>query len=152
MPPDWPTWQCWRTSSRRQRSASCPGLWPGSTARRGVPPSDVGNGPAYLSRSFAKDCKALDLKHIRNRPYMPCTNGKAERFIQTLFKNKSMRWPSRTAWNATTGCRDTSRSITGSGSTQLSPTDPLSSGSRSCSSDQRGETQHLHTQKNRKAE
>ena len=44
------------------------------------------NGPAYLSRSFAKACKALGLKHIRTRPYTPRTNGKAERFIQTLCK------------------------------------------------------------------
>jgi transposase InsO family protein len=44
------------------------------------------NGPAYLSRSFAKACKALGLKHIRTRPYTPRTNGKAEWFIQTLCK------------------------------------------------------------------
>ena len=44
------------------------------------------NGPACLSRSFAKACKALGLKHIRTRPYTPRTNGKAERFIQTLCK------------------------------------------------------------------
>jgi transposase InsO family protein len=44
------------------------------------------NGPAYLSRSFAQACKALGLKHIRTRPYTPRTNGKAERFIQTLCK------------------------------------------------------------------
>ena len=44
------------------------------------------NGPAYLSRSFAKACKALGLKHIRTRPYTPRTNGKAERLIQTLCK------------------------------------------------------------------
>jgi transposase InsO family protein len=44
------------------------------------------NGPAYLSRNFAKACKALGLKHIRTRPYTPRTNGKAERFIQTLCK------------------------------------------------------------------
>ena len=44
------------------------------------------NGPAYLLRSFAKACKALGLKHIRTRPYTPRTNGKAERFIQTLCK------------------------------------------------------------------
>jgi transposase InsO family protein len=44
------------------------------------------NGPAYLSRSFDKACKALGLKHIRTRPYTPRTNGKAERFIQSLCK------------------------------------------------------------------
>jgi transposase InsO family protein len=44
------------------------------------------NGPAYLSRSFAKACKALYLKHIRTGPYTPRANGKAERLIQTLCK------------------------------------------------------------------
>ncbi len=44
------------------------------------------NGPAYLSSSFAKACKALGLKHIRTRPYTPRTNGKAEHFIQTPCK------------------------------------------------------------------
>jgi transposase InsO family protein len=44
------------------------------------------NGPADLSRSIAKACKALGLKHIRTRHYTPRTNGKAERFIQALCK------------------------------------------------------------------
>ncbi len=44
------------------------------------------NGPAYLSRSFAKACKALYLKHIRTGPYTPRANGKAERLFQTLCK------------------------------------------------------------------
>ncbi len=33
------------------------------------------NCPAYISRRFAKACKALGLKHIRTRPYTPRTNG-----------------------------------------------------------------------------
>lgn len=44
------------------------------------------NGPAYLSRPFAKVCRWLDLQHKRTRPYTPRTNGKAERFIQTLLR------------------------------------------------------------------
>jgi transposase InsO family protein len=44
------------------------------------------NGPAYVSRCFTKACRALGLKHIRTRPYTPRTNGKAERFIQTLCR------------------------------------------------------------------
>jgi transposase InsO family protein len=51
------------------------------------------NGPAYLSRSFAKACKALGLKHIRTRPYTPRTNGKAERFIQTLCREWAYEMP-----------------------------------------------------------
>ncbi len=51
------------------------------------------NGPAYLSRSFAKACKALGLKHIRTRPYTPRTKRKAEHFIQTLRKEWAYAMP-----------------------------------------------------------
>jgi transposase InsO family protein len=51
------------------------------------------NGPAYLSRSFAKACKALGLKQIRTRPYTPRTNGKAECSIQTLCKEWAYGMP-----------------------------------------------------------
>lgn len=42
------------------------------------------NGSPYVSKVFAKTCRWLGLKHKRTRPYTPRTNGKAERFIQTL--------------------------------------------------------------------
>ena len=44
------------------------------------------NGPCYASHAFAATCKQLGLKHIRTKPYMPRTNGKAERFIQTALR------------------------------------------------------------------
>jgi transposase InsO family protein len=44
------------------------------------------NGSAYVSRRFAQVCAQLQLRHLRTRPYRPCTNGKAERFIQTLLR------------------------------------------------------------------
>ena len=44
------------------------------------------NGPAYRSRAFAAACRTLGLKHRFTRPYTPRTNGKAERFIQTLIR------------------------------------------------------------------
>lgn len=46
------------------------------------------NGSAYLSKVFAKACRRLKVTHKRTRPYTPRTNGKAERFIQTLLR----RW------------------------------------------------------------
>lgn len=42
------------------------------------------NGPCYTAAGFANVCQQLGLKHSRTRPYRPRTNGKAERFIQTL--------------------------------------------------------------------
>jgi transposase InsO family protein len=44
------------------------------------------NGTAYRSKPFTKTCRWLRLQHKRTRPYTPRTNGKAERFIQTLLR------------------------------------------------------------------
>jgi transposase InsO family protein len=44
------------------------------------------NGAAYRARSWAAACTRLGLRHLRTRPYTPRTNGKAERFIQTLLR------------------------------------------------------------------
>jgi transposase InsO family protein len=55
-------------------------------AERGVKLERVmtDNGSCYVSRDHAQACHELDLRHLRTRPYRPRTNGKAERFIQTL--------------------------------------------------------------------
>ena len=42
------------------------------------------NGSCYVSSDHAQACRTLGLRHLRTRPYRPRTNGKAERFIQTL--------------------------------------------------------------------
>jgi transposase InsO family protein len=44
------------------------------------------NGGCYRSHAFRSACKALNLQHIRTKPYTPRTNGKAERFIQTSLR------------------------------------------------------------------
>lgn len=44
------------------------------------------NGSCYISHPFAHICRLLGVKHSRTRPYRPRTNGKAERFIQTLVR------------------------------------------------------------------
>jgi transposase InsO family protein len=44
------------------------------------------NGSGYVSRAFRAACGQLGLRHLRTRPYTPRTNGKAERFIQTLLR------------------------------------------------------------------
>jgi transposase InsO family protein len=45
------------------------------------------NGPGYLSKAFAAACAGHQIRHLRTRPYRPRTNGKAERFIQTLLRD-----------------------------------------------------------------
>lgn len=42
------------------------------------------NGSGYVSRAFRDACAAATVRHLRTRAYTPRTNGKAERFIQTL--------------------------------------------------------------------
>ena len=44
------------------------------------------NGSGYRSHAFAILCRSARLRHRRTRPYTPRTNGKAERFIQTLLR------------------------------------------------------------------
>lgn len=53
------------------------------------------NGSAYRSKKFAKLLRRLKIKHVRTRPYTPRTNGKAERFIQTLCGNGRMPTPTQ---------------------------------------------------------
>lgn len=60
------------------------------------------NGSAYRSRRFAKALRLLTIRHIFTRPYTPKTNGKAERFIQTLLREWAygLAHPSSIARNA----------------------------------------------------
>jgi transposase InsO family protein len=44
------------------------------------------NGSPYVSAAHADACRELCIRHLRTRPYRPRTNGKAERFIQTLLR------------------------------------------------------------------
>ena len=57
-------------------------------AERGVKVERVmtDNGSAYRSVIHAATCRELGIRHLRTRPYRPQTNGKAERFIQTMLR------------------------------------------------------------------
>ncbi len=55
------------------------------------------NGSGYVSGLFRAACARLQLQHLRTRPYRPCTNGKAERFIQTLLREWAYVMPYRTS-------------------------------------------------------
>ena len=44
------------------------------------------NGSPYRSVIHAATCRELGIRHLRTRPYRPQTNGKAERFIQTMLR------------------------------------------------------------------
>jgi transposase InsO family protein len=51
------------------------------------------NGFAYRARVFAQACRPWAIRHRFTRPYRPQTNGKAERFIQTLLREWAYRTP-----------------------------------------------------------
>ena len=55
----------------------------------GITPEEVlsDNGACYRSRLWKQTCTRLGLKAKWTRPYTPRTNGKAERFIQTLMRS-----------------------------------------------------------------
>jgi transposase InsO family protein len=63
------------------------------------------NGPCYRSQRFAATCHRLGLRHLFTRPYTPRTNGKAERFIQTLLREwaYALAYPSSAHRTATLG-------------------------------------------------
>jgi len=56
-------------------------------AQRGVQIERVmtDNGSAYVSHAHRQALRELGIRHLTTRPYRPRTNGKAERFIQTLL-------------------------------------------------------------------
>jgi transposase InsO family protein len=57
-------------------------------AERGIRVREIltDNGSCYIAKDFAIACRRLRLRHLRTRPNRPRTNGKAERFIQTLMR------------------------------------------------------------------
>jgi transposase InsO family protein len=55
------------------------------------------NGSGYVSILFRLACGRHRIQHLRTRPYRPCTNGKAERFIQTLIREWAYARPYRTS-------------------------------------------------------
>ena len=64
-------------------------------ARHGVAVERVmtDNGSAYRSHDFRQACRDAGLRHLRTRPYTPRTNGKAERFIQTVMRECAYAQP-----------------------------------------------------------
>lgn len=55
------------------------------------------NGGCYVSHAFQDACRDLDVRQLRTRPYRPETNGKAERFIQTMLREWAYQRPYRTS-------------------------------------------------------
>ena len=51
------------------------------------------NAFAYLGHAFQARCQVRGIRHLRTRPYTPRTNGKAERFIQTLLREWAYAQP-----------------------------------------------------------
>ena len=63
------------------------------------------NAKCYASRSFRALCEIHGIRQVFTRPYTPRTNGKAERFIQTLTRRWAYRRPYRTSAHRTAALR-----------------------------------------------
>jgi transposase InsO family protein len=76
-------------------------------ARRGVVVERVltDNGSAYRSHRFQRVAQRLGVGLRRTRPYHPQTNGKAERFIQTLMREWAYAVPYARSWRRTRALR-----------------------------------------------
>ena len=59
------------------------------------------NAMVYRAGVFAAACRRWTLRHRFTRPYRPQTNGKAERFIQTLLREWAYRVPYRSSHRRT---------------------------------------------------
>jgi transposase InsO family protein len=72
-------------------------------ARRGVVVQRVltDNGSGYISRRFQQCATRAHVRLTRTRPYRPQTNGKAERFIQTLIRGWAYAVPYPSSWRRT---------------------------------------------------
>ena len=55
------------------------------------------NAKCYGSKDFTRLCNAHDIRQSFTRPYTPKTNGKAERFIQTLTRRWAYRYTFKTS-------------------------------------------------------
>ena len=56
------------------------------------------NGTGYRSKIHAAAVAGLGIRHVRTRPYRPRTNGKAERFIQTLQREWAYAAAYESSW------------------------------------------------------
>ncbi len=63
------------------------------------------NGFAYKAAAVAATCRTWAVRQRFTRPYRPQTNGKAERFIQTLLREWAYRWPYGSSARRTTALR-----------------------------------------------
>jgi transposase InsO family protein len=89
-------------------------------ARRGVAIRRVltDNGPGYCSDAFAAVAARHRIRLIRARPHHPQTNGKAERFIQTLIREWAYAVAYSSSWRRTCALRPWVRHYGGPHSTR----------------------------------
>ena len=63
------------------------------------------NGPSYVSLAFRAAAHRAGVQLLRTRPYRPQTNGKAERFIQTMLREWAYGVAYPSSWRRTRALR-----------------------------------------------
>jgi hypothetical protein len=79
-PHAWPMLRCFQTSRRQRLSLPGSGCRLVQPAGHHLPAPLSDNRFANRLGAWRKACKTLGLRAIRTKPYMPRTNGKAERY------------------------------------------------------------------------
>jgi transposase InsO family protein len=101
-------------------------------ARHGVTVERIitdNNGSAYRSRNFRKVCARAGVRHLRTRPYTPRTNGKTERFLQTVMRECAYARAFRSSRERAAALPRWLHSTTSTGRIPLSPASRPSPGS-----------------------
>ncbi len=78
------------------------------------------NGSCYIADAYRQALRELGLRHLRIRPYRPRTNGKAERFIQTLLNE----WAYARIYGSSAGAHRGATGLSSSATTSVVHTAP----------------------------
>src|SRR5215217_8000639 len=123
----WPTSSCSLTRRQRPSRASSSVRWPGLDSTGSAPRLMTDNAFAYVNnRSLRELLQARGIRHLTTQPYRPRTNGKVERFHQTMAREWGYGMAYAHTATATEPCHTGAATTTNADPTAQSEADPRS--------------------------